>query len=205
MKLCEIIEGLEPTVVNGREDTDILGIAYDSRKVREGYLFVCIEGTLTDGHRYVPQALENGAAAILAQKAIGSPPRVTVVRTDNTRYGLAHVSDRFFGHPSGKFNLVGVTGTKGKTTTTYMIKSILESMKQKIGLVGTVEKLISDRVIYMERTTRNRTTSSPFSAKWRQTAWIRRLWKFLRRGSSCTGWVAAILISGCLQTYQGPI
>lgn len=153
MKLCEIIEGLEPTVVNGREDTDILGIAYDSRKVREGYLFVCIEGTLTDGHRYVPQALENGAVAILAQKEIGSPPGITVVRTDNTRYGLAHVSDRFFGHPSGKFNLVGVTGTKGKTTTTYMIKSILESMKQKIGLVGTVEKLISDRVIYMERTT----------------------------------------------------
>lgn len=153
MKLFNLLEGLTPVVIEGQDDTDISGIAYDSRKVRDGFLFVCIDGMVTDGHKYVPEALENGAVAILAQKNIGSPSGITVAKTDNTRYGLAHVSDKFFGHPSGRLSLIGITGTKGKTTTTYMIKSILEKSGKKVGLVGTVEKLIGDRVIYMERTT----------------------------------------------------
>ncbi len=153
MLLSELINGLDIVGMHGDAEIDIKGIAYDSRKVKEGYLFVCIEGTVTDGHKFIPGALENKARALLVSKGVDVPEGVTVVRTDDTRYGLAYVSDKFFGHPSGALNLVGVTGTKGKTTTTYMIKSILEKSGQKTGLIGTVEKLIGNEVIYMDRTT----------------------------------------------------
>ncbi len=153
MRLHKLTEGLEVLEAVGSIDIDITGIAYDSRKAGKGYLFVCIDGTVTDGHKYIPEALENGAAALLVQKKTKVPDGITVIRTVDTRYGLAHVSDRFFEHPSARLNLAGVTGTKGKTTTTYMMKSILEQQGQRVGLIGTVEKLIGDKVIYMERTT----------------------------------------------------
>lgn len=153
MLLKELTEGLKILEARGNTDVEITGIAYDSRKVKRGALFVCIEGTKADGHDYIGGALENGAAALLVQKEVSAPEGVTVVRVDDTRYGLAHVSDVFFGHPSRRLKLVGVTGTKGKTTTTYMIKSILEAEGQKVGLIGTIQNLIGDEVLYAERTT----------------------------------------------------
>lgn len=153
MLLKNIIKGLEISDSRGSMDIDIKGIAYDSRKVRAGYLFVCIDGTTADGHDYVNQALDNGAAAFIVQKETALPEGASAVRTNNTRYALAYVADIFYGHPSGKFKLAGVTGTKGKTTTTFMVKSILESAGQKVGLVGTLGSRIGDRTLYTERTT----------------------------------------------------
>jgi len=153
MLLSELIKGLNPDKIKGDKDVEINDIAYDSRKVKNGSLFVCIEGTVADGHDYIPSALENGARALLVQKDVEVPDGITVVKVGNTRYALAYVSDAFYNHPSGRFNLIGVTGTKGKTTITYMIKSILEQEKHKVGLIGTVANMIGDQVLYAERTT----------------------------------------------------
>ena len=153
MVLKDLIKGLNVLSINGLDNMEITGIAYDSRKVRKGYLFVCIDGTTTDGHDFIPQAIENGAAAIVVQKDVKLPEEISIVRTPDTRYALAHISDAFYGHPSGRFKLVGVTGTKGKTTTTFMVKAILESAGKKAGLVGTLGSRIGDRMLYTERTT----------------------------------------------------
>lgn len=154
MKLKELVEGLDIIEVQGNPEVEITDIAYDSRKVKKGSLFVCIDGYTTDGHRFIGDALKNGAAALLVQKPVEDIPEdIAVVRTGNTRFGLAFVSDAFFGHPSRKFQLVGVTGTKGKTTATYMIKSILEVQRQKVGLIGTVANMIGSQVLYADKTT----------------------------------------------------
>lgn len=153
MLFKDLVKGLDPVEIKGSTDIDISSIAYDSRKVKKGSLFVCIDGTVVDGHNFIPEALENGAAALLVQKEVDAPEGVTVVRIGNTRYGLAHVSAAFFGHPSEKFRLIGVTGTKGKTTTTFMIKSILEADRHKVGLIGTLGSRIGKEILYTERTT----------------------------------------------------
>ena len=153
MVLKDLLKGLHILSINGSDNVEISGIAYDSRKVRKGYLFVCIDGTTADGHEYIPQAIENGAAAVVVQKDVKLPEEISMIRTPDTRYALAHLSDAFYGHPSGRFKLVGVTGTKGKTTATFMIKSILESAGKKAGLVGTLGSRIGDRMLYTERTT----------------------------------------------------
>lgn len=153
MLLRDLVEGLEILEVKGSLDIEISELAYDSRKVRQGALFICIEGFTADGHHYAPFAINNGAGALLVQKEISSPDDVTVIKVKDTRYAMAHVSDRIFGHPSGRFNLVGITGTKGKTTITYMIKSILDRAGHKVGLVGTLGSMIGDEVIHTERTT----------------------------------------------------
>ncbi|MDF2523956.1 MAG: UDP-N-acetylmuramyl-tripeptide synthetase [Clostridiales bacterium] len=153
MNLKSLIEGLEIISVHGDLDFEIDNIAYDSRKAKNGCLFVCIEGFNADGHKFIPSALENGTKALLVQNEVSVPEGVTVIRVNDTRYALAFVSDRLFGHPSGKFKLIGVTGTKGKTTTTYMIKSILEAAGQTVGLVGTLGSRIGDQAIHTERTT----------------------------------------------------
>lgn len=153
MLLAELIKGMDTEYTRGNMKIEITGVAYDSRKVRQGAVFVCIDGTKTDGHDYIQQALENGAVALIVQKDVQVPEGIAVVRTSDTRYALAFVSDTFFRHPSGSFKLVGVTGTKGKTTTTYMIKAILEAAGKKTGLIGTLGTQICDRAIYTERTT----------------------------------------------------
>jgi len=153
MLLSELIKNLNPVSIQGCVDVDIRSIAYDSRRTEKDSLFVCIEGTVADGHKFIPEALEKGAKALLVQKQVDVPSDVTVVQVDNTRYALACVSAAFYGYPSNRFKLIGVTGTKGKTTTTYMIKSILEAENHKVGLVGTIANRIGDEVIHTERTT----------------------------------------------------
>lgn len=153
MKLRELIKGLDIIEVRGNLDIEIGHIAYDSRKVRAGTLFVCIEGFKADGHAYAAAAVNNGAGAMLVQKDVEAPEGVTVIKVKDTRYGLAFVSNVYFGNPSKRFKLIGVTGTKGKTTTTYTIKSILETAGQKVGLIGTIANFIGDRMVPTERTT----------------------------------------------------
>jgi UDP-N-acetylmuramoyl-L-alanyl-D-glutamate--2,6-diaminopimelate ligase len=153
MLLESLINGLEIIDTKGSIDIDINSIAYDSRKVKKGSMFVCIDGTKADGHEFIPEALDNGAKVMLVQKDVKVPEGITVIKVKDTRHALAFVSDAFFGHPSGKIKMIGVTGTKGKTTTTYMIKGVLEAARRKVGLIGTIANLIGNEVLYTERTT----------------------------------------------------
>lgn len=157
----ELLAGLEILESSGSAQMNIDNIVYDSRKARQGSLFVCVDGYVTDGHKYISQAVSQGVSAILLQKAPDlldeksqkALDGVCWARVDDTRVGLAHVSDRFFDHPSGKLDLIGITGTKGKTTTAYMVRSILNAAGRKTGLVGTVANMIGDKVMYASRTT----------------------------------------------------
>ena len=153
MELKKLVEGLDIQSVKGALNGDITRVVYDSRRAVPGSLFVCIDGFKTDGHKYIHSALENGASALLVEKDIAAPEGVTVIKVSDTRYALAHVSAAFFQHPSDSFCLVGITGTKGKTTTTYMVKSILEKAKQTVGIIGTVANSIGIEKIPAQRTT----------------------------------------------------
>lgn len=153
MVLKDLVKDLEILDVKGDLNLEFDGIAYDSRKTKSGSLFVCIEGFKADGHKYIPQAIENGTKALLVQREVDVSEGITVVRVKDTRYALASIADIFHQHPSGKFKLIGVTGTKGKTTTTYMIKSILDRCGQKTGLIGTICNKIGDEVLPTDRTT----------------------------------------------------
>ena len=152
MELKQILVGLENLKVKGDLDIEISGIENNSKNVKKGYLFVAIQGFSTDGHQYVENAIENGATAIMIQegcnlKGIKIPNNITVVMAKDTREGLAVVSDNFYNHPSRKFKLIGVTGTKGKTTTTFMIKEIFEKAGKKVGLIGTIATYINGKKV----------------------------------------------------------
>ncbi len=147
------MEGLEYTLVQGQAETEITGLVYDSRKATEGCLFVCIKGAVADGHDFIDEVAQKGAAAIMVQEEADAPEGVALVRVSDTRYGLALASAAWFGHPARELKVIGVTGTKGKTTTTYMVKSILEHAGYRVGLIGTIEAIIGDQVIPADRTT----------------------------------------------------
>ncbi len=152
-RLEKLLERLDYTVVQGSMDIEITELVYDSRKVTPGCLFVCIKGTAVDGHTFVQEAAAHGAAAILVQDDVEAPENVTVVKVKDSRYGLALLSCAWFHYPAEKLKVIGVTGTKGKTTTTYMVKSILENAGYKVGLIGTIEAIIGDKVIPANNTT----------------------------------------------------
>ena len=150
MNLKSVLSGIEGLKAKGNLDMEIMGVAHDSRKVKEGYVFVAVKGYDVDGHNYIHQAIENGAKAIVVEdissiKQSGLPENITLVVAPNTREALAKMACNFYDNPSKKFNLIGITGTKGKTTTTFMIKSILEKSGQKVGLIGTVANYIGDK------------------------------------------------------------
>ena len=152
MELKQILVGLENLKVKGDLDIEISKIENNSKNVKQGDLFVAIQGFSTDGHQYVENAIENGAVAIMIQegcnlKGVNIPDNITVVMAKDTREGLAIASDNFYNHPSRKFKLIGVTGTKGKTTTTFMIKEIFEKAGKKVGLVGTIATYINGKKV----------------------------------------------------------
>ena len=133
------------------QNIDITSIAYDSRKVKDGGVFVCIKGYETDGHKYAKIAEENGAAVIVAEDRIDVS--VPVIYVENSRRALAELACTFYGNPSENFSLVGITGTNGKTTITYLIKSILESTGKQVGVIGTNQNIIGDKVLLTKSTT----------------------------------------------------
>mgnify|MGYP003164210522 FL=1 len=155
MKLIQLMEQLTYECVQGGMDKDITEVVYDSRKVTKGCLFLCIIGANFDGHQAAEEAAEKGAAAIVVSKDVPSlaGKGVTVLKVEDTRYALAWVSAAYFGYPARKLRTIGITGTKGKTTTTYMVKSILENAGYKVGLVGTIEVIIGRTHIHAENTT----------------------------------------------------
>ncbi len=153
MKLSQLLEHLQYEVVQGKDDIPVTELVNDSRKVCEGSVFVCISGAVSDGHAYIADVAEKGAAAVIVEKDIEVPENLTVIKVPDTRYGLALMSAAYFGYPADKLKVIGITGTKGKTTTTYMVKSILEGVGHKVGLIGTIEAIIGDKVIPANNTT----------------------------------------------------
>ncbi|MGM9935991.1 MAG: UDP-N-acetylmuramoyl-L-alanyl-D-glutamate--2,6-diaminopimelate ligase [Candidatus Ornithomonoglobus sp.] len=130
---------------------DITGIAYDSRKVSDGNVFVCIKGYETDGHKYAASAAEKGAAVIVAEEEIEVD--VPVVYVKDSRKTIAELACTFYGNPAKKLSLVGITGTNGKTTITYLVKSILEAAGKIVGVIGTNQNIIGDKVLLTKSTT----------------------------------------------------
>ncbi len=153
MLLADLLIGIEHTVITAETGIDIKGIAYDSRQVEPGYLFVCISGFKTDGHLYIDQAIKNGASAILIEKAIDHIDAVTIIMTANNRKALALLASNFYGRPSHNMKVIGITGTNGKTTTTHLIKAILEEAGLKTGLMGTLYARVDDKTIDFGHTT----------------------------------------------------
>ena len=133
-------------------ELEITGVTCDSRQVKERYAFVCIKGAFGDGHNYAQTALEQGAAVVIAERDLGLKNQIVV---ENTHEEFARLSAKWFGNPSKKLKLIGVTGTNGKTSTTYMIKQILETLGHKVGLIGTIQNMIGDEVIPTSNTTPN--------------------------------------------------
>lgn len=151
--LKTILERLEYTCLQGNLEQDIAGIVYDSRKVKERDLFVCIRGTQVDGHSFAADVAAKGATVLLVEEPVAVPQSVTVIQVKDTRYAMACISAAYFDYPAEKMKVIGITGTKGKTTTTYMVKSILESAGYKVGLVGTIEIIIGEEHIPASHTT----------------------------------------------------
>ena len=153
MKLISLLERLEYTCIQGSTDQEVKNVVYDSRKVEEGSLFICIRGAVVDGHKFVPDVIAKGAKVLVVEEKVEAPADVTVILVKDSRYAMAFISAAYFGHPAEKLKTIGITGTKGKTTTTYMVKSILENAGYKVGLIGTIEAIIGDKVIPASNTT----------------------------------------------------
>ncbi len=153
MKLEKLLEHVTYHCLQGTTDVEVKNVINDSRKAEDGSLFFCIKGAVSDGHKYVPDVVAKGAKVLVVQDAVEAPQDVTVIQVEDTRYAMALISAAYFGYPAEEMKIIGITGTKGKTTTTYMVKSILESAGYKVGLIGTIEVIIGDEVIPAKNTT----------------------------------------------------
>lgn len=155
MRLSALLEDVPVRAVHGSTDVDITAVTPDSRLVRPGSLFVAIPGTAKDGTQFIPQAIERGAAAIVAPVVL--PPTANrplpTIEVDDARVALALIAANFYGRPAAKLSLVGVTGTSGKTTTTRMIESIFDAGDEPVGLIGTIEYRAGDEHLVADRTT----------------------------------------------------
>jgi UDP-N-acetylmuramoyl-L-alanyl-D-glutamate--2,6-diaminopimelate ligase len=139
MLLEQLIQDIAILQLHGEVRREVRGVAYHSGQVSEGSLFVAIEGTQSDGHEYVHQAIDQGAHTVVVDKPIEPIPGTTIIRVANTRAALAQISSRFYGFPSHSLAIIGITGTNGKTTTAYLLESILEACGLRVGVIGTVD------------------------------------------------------------------
>ena len=152
MKLKDLLNDIGVLECTANLEQDITAVHYDSRKVTEGSLFVAISGFASDGNRFIPMAMSKGAVAVVtAKKPEGEVPYVLV---ESDRLALALLGCNFFGHPAKSMTMIGVTGTNGKTSTTLLLKQVLENtLGAKVGLIGTMANMVGDEVIPTERTT----------------------------------------------------
>lgn len=153
MTLKELLEKLEYEVISGDDSIEINHLQNDSRKVEKDDVFVCIKGAGFDGHKFIQDVADKGATAVVVMDNVVAPSDVTVIKVEDTRYALACMSAAYFGYPAEKLTTIGITGTKGKTTTTYMVRQVLESVGIKTGLIGTIETIVGDEVIPAKNTT----------------------------------------------------
>ena len=153
MYLEKLLEKMEYSCLQGNSNIMITELVYDSRKVVQDSVFVCITGAVKDGHEFINEVADKGATAVIVEKEMDFPEGITVIKVQDSRLALAYMSAAYFDHPAEKLTSIGITGTKGKTTTTYMIKSILENTGKKVGLIGTIEVIIGKEVIPANNTT----------------------------------------------------
>lgn len=153
MTLQKLLSQCEYTVLQGDIEKDIVDVIYDSRKVTSGCAFVCLKGFNVDGHKFIPDALEKGAVALIVEDDVTAPQGVTVIKTENTRKTLAYMSVEYFGHPAQELKTIAITGTKGKTTTVAMIRSILEKAGIKTATIGTLGIVIDNQIYKTNNTT----------------------------------------------------
>ena len=152
MKLRELMEGIDLLGGNAGPETEITGVCYDSRKVTPGCVFVAVSGFAADGNRFIPMAMEKGAALVVTERVPAQ--EVPYLRVSSCRGALAAMGANWYGHPAEKMTMVGVTGTNGKTSVTMLLKQVLEQcLGTKVGLIGTIQNMIGDQVLYTERTT----------------------------------------------------
>lgn len=156
MKLEKLLEELDYKLVYGSLDVEVSQIDYDSRLVKENSLFVCIKGANVDSHSFIDQVIEKGAKTIVIEREVEYKEGIAYVLVENARLALALLSCAFFDHPSRKLTVIGLTGTKGKTTTTYMVQSILQHASKKVGIIGTIGSMINGEI----RPTKNTTPES---------------------------------------------
>lgn len=153
MKCIQLLEQLEYKCLKGSTDVEVTAVVNDSRKLSEGCLFLCIRGASFDGHSFAAEAVKKGASVLVVEEPVEVPDGVTVIQVESTRYAMALISAAWFGYPAREMTTVAVTGTKGKTTTTYMIRALLEKMGHKVGVIGTIEVLIGEEHIPVNNTT----------------------------------------------------
>lgn len=153
MTLERLIERISYKVVQGSVDVSVTELVYDSRKACKDGVFVCISGAVADGHNFIDEVVSKGITSIVVEKEVTAPEGINVVKVDSTRLALACMSAAYFDYPAEKLKTIGITGTKGKTTTSYMVKSILEKTGFKTGLIGTIETVIGDTHIPAVNTT----------------------------------------------------
>lgn len=153
MNLAKMLERVEYECISGTTDVEITQVVNDSRKAGPGALFLCIRGAVVDGHTFANAVVKQGARALVVEEEVDVPEGVTVIKVADSRYAMALIAAAWYGHPASQLKVIGITGTKGKTTTTYMVKSILENAGYKVGLIGTIESIIGDEVIPSANTT----------------------------------------------------
>lgn len=159
-KITDLLSKIDYEIILGSLKCEVSDVVIDSRKVTLGSMFICISGYKVDGHSFAKDVIEKGATAIIIEKELSPEAMdmarakgVTLIKVDDSRYAMAFVSVAFYGNPADKLKVIGITGTKGKTTTTYLVKSILESAGYKVGLIGTIETIIGDKHIPASNTT----------------------------------------------------
>lgn len=145
MILSELLQGIDPVKIKGDPNHEIKGIHYDSRKIKPGFIFVCISGMKTDGHLYIKEAVNNGASAVIAEKESFYIEGVTFVYVNDSRKVMPLIAANFYHQPSKELRVIGVTGTNGKTTVTHLIKAILEEKGEKTAIIGTLYAKVGDR------------------------------------------------------------
>ena len=163
--LAYLLKDLEYTVLQGSVEGEVTAVINDSRKVCPGCLFLCIPGARVDGHDFAAEVAAKGAKVLIVNRPVKVPEDVTVIQVPDTRYAMAFISAAYFDHPAEKLQTIGITGTKGKTTTTYLVKSILEKTGLKVGLIGTIEIIIGDTHISAANTTPESYTLQEYFAR----------------------------------------
>jgi len=165
MKLSQLLENIQPIEIIGDTNRDISDISYNSGNIKKTDLFIAISGFKQDGHDFITEAVKNGAAAVITQKKIKSDGNFTQIIVSEPREALARISSNFYGSPSSYLTLTGITGTNGKTTTAFLIDSVLKFAVKKTSIITTIDSYILDRKISFDRTTPGSLELNKFSSE----------------------------------------
>lgn len=153
MILKSLLKGLDYEVIKGNEESKVQNIRYDNRKIEQGDAFVCVKGFKVDGHSFIGDAIKKGARVLIVQEEVSVQEDITIIKVKDTRKALAIMSSNYFGNPKNKLKIIGITGTNGKTTSAFIIKSILEKAGFMTGLIGTIANYIGNKKVDAVRTT----------------------------------------------------